>query len=100
MQFLNILKQNPIYILWLWLVIINLAAFLAMGIDKYKAEHQKWRIPERRLFILAAVGGSLGGILGMYAFHHKVRHRKFAFGFPAILVIQAAIGILLYMNSK
>jgi len=100
MQFLNILKQNPIYILWLWLAIINLAAFLAMGIDKYKAEHQKWRIPERRLFILAAVGGSLGGILGMYAFHHKVRHRKFAFGFPAILVIQAAIGILLYMNSK
>ena len=100
MQIFDIIKQNPLYILWLWLVIINIAAFSAMGIDKYKAEHQKWRIPERRLFILAAVGGSLGGILGMYAFHHKVRHRKFAFGFPAILVIQTAIGILIYMNSK
>ena len=100
MQIFGILKQNPIYILWLWLVIINLAAFMAMGIDKYKAEHQKWRIPERNLFIFAALGGSMGGILGMYAFHHKVRHRKFAFGFPAILVLQTAIGVLIYMNTK
>ncbi len=100
MQFYNTLKQNPIDILWLWLAIISIAAFLAMGIDKYKAEHQKWRIPERKLFILALIGGSLGGIAGMYAFHHKVRHRKFTVGFPAILIIQAAIGMLLYMNSK
>ena len=100
MHFLEILKQNPIDILWLWLAVLNIAAFTAMGIDKYKAEHQKWRIPERNLFILALFGGSVGGIAGMYSFHHKVRHRKFTFGFPAILITQAAIGILIYMNSK
>lgn len=100
MQFFDILKQNPLDILWLWLAIINIAAFIAMGIDKYKAVHQKWRIPERNLFILAAVGGSAGGIAGMFAFHHKIRHKKFTLGFPAILICQAAIGIFIYINTK
>ena len=68
-----------------------------MGIDKYKAKHQLWRIPERTLFVLAAIGGSLGGILGMRLFHHKTLHPQFRYGFPAILILQLILaGFLVY----
>ena len=97
---INALQQNPLNILWVWLIIINLTAFIVMGVDKYKAKHKKWRIPEKRLFLIAGIGGSFGGIIGMYVFHHKTLHKKFAFGFPAIFCLQFFIGILIYMNIK
>ena len=84
------------YIL-LYLLAVNLLLFAVMGIDKYKAKHQLWRIPERTLFVLAAIGGSLGGILGMRLFHHKTLHPQFRYGFPAILVLQLILaGFLVY----
>jgi len=100
MQILRAFQQNPLYILWIWLGIINLVTFVAMGVDKYKASHKKWRIPEKTLILLAAVGGSIGGILGMYAFHHKTLHRKFSFGFPIILFLQLFVAAFIYMNMK
>ena len=84
------------YIL-LYLLAVNLLLFAVMGIDKYKAKHQLWRIPERTLFVLAAIGGSLGGILGMRIFHHKTLHPQFHYGFPAILILQLILaGFLVY----
>lgn len=84
------------YIL-LYLLAVNLLLFAVMGIDKYKAKHQLWRIPERTLFVLAAIGGSLGGILGMRLFHHKTLHPQFRYGFPAILILQLIlVGFLVY----
>lgn len=84
------------YIL-LYLLAVNLLLFAVMGIDKYKAKHQLWRIPERTLFVLAAIGGSLGGILGMRLFHHKTLHPQFRYGFPAILILQLILaGFLIY----
>lgn len=84
------------YIL-LYLLAVNLLLFAVMGIDKYKAKHQFWRIPERTLFVLAAIGGSLGGILGMRIFHHKTLHPQFRYGFPAILILQLILaGFLVY----
>ena len=80
-----------------WLPLINIVACTAMFMDKYKAEHQKWRIPEKTLFIFALLGGSLGGIIGMYAFRHKTRHKKFSAGFPLILIVQLVLGILIYL---
>jgi len=99
MRFFELLGEQPLYILWLWLAAINLAAFLAMGIDKFRASRQKWRIPEKTLFLLAAIGGSLGGICGIYVFRHKTLHKKFTLGFPAILILQIALGILIYLNT-
>lgn len=99
MRFFELLGEQPLYILWLWLAAINLAAFLAMGIDKFRATRQKWRIPEKNLFLLAAIGGSLGGICGIYVFRHKTLHKKFTLGFPAILILQIALGILIYLNT-
>ena len=99
MRFFELLGEHPLYILWLWLAVINLVAFLVMGIDKYKAARQKWRIPEKTLFLLAIIGGSVGGICGIYVFHHKTLHKKFTLGFPAILILQVALGVLIYLNT-
>ena len=76
--------------LFVYLAAINILAFAAMGIDKAKARAGKWRIAEGTLFALAALGGALGGTLGMRVFHHKTKHKEFRFGFPALLCLQCA----------
>lgn len=71
-----------------YLEIVNLLAFAAMGIDKAKAKTGRWRIPEATLMGLAAMGGSIGAMAGMYLFRHKTRKPKFKYGLPAILAFQ------------
>ena len=56
--------------------------------DKLKAKKKKWRIPEATLMTVAAVGGSIGSLAGMYTFRHKTRHPKFTIGIPVILALQ------------
>ena len=65
-----------------------------MGIDKYRAKHFKWRIQERTLFLLAALGGALGGCLGMLAFRHKTRKNTFIWLFPFLLLTQIVVVVL------
>ncbi len=74
-----------------YLLIINAAGFLLMLVDKYKARKKRWRIPEATLMTVAALGGSVGSLLGMYTVRHKTRHLKFTLGIPVILVIQLAL---------
>ena len=74
--------------LLIYLGIINLIGFFAMFLDKQKAKRNKWRIPEKTLFLLAVIGGSLGTTLGMHMFRHKTKHWYFKFGMPMILIIQ------------
>ena len=73
-----------------YLILVNAVAFLLMLIDKYKAKKNKWRISEATLMGIAAIGGSLGAIGGMYTFRHKTKHLKFTLGVPAILILQIA----------
>ncbi len=80
----------------IYLVIINLIAFLVMYIDKRRAKYGKWRIKEHTLFILALLGGSIGAIAGMYTFRHKTKKMRFVIGFPAILVCEVILGGMLY----
>ena len=80
----------------IYLVIINLIAFLVMYIDKRRAKYGKWRIKEHTLFILALLGGSIGSIAGMYTFRHKTKKMRFVIGFPAILVCEVILGVMLY----
>lgn len=81
-------------ILWIVLVVLNLAAFIVCGADKSAAQRQRWRVPEKTLFLLAAIGGSLGMYLGMLTFRHKTKHWYFMFGMPAIVVVHAALLLL------
>ena len=77
--------------LYLYLIAINVVAFLAFGLDKLKAKADAWRIPEKTLLGLAVIGGSVGAILGMRTFRHKTRHKKFSVGLPVILVVQIVL---------
>jgi uncharacterized membrane protein YsdA (DUF1294 family) len=72
----------------LYLFIVNALGFLLMLIDKQKARKGRWRIPERTLFLTAAIGGSVGSLLGMHTFRHKTKHLSFTLGIPAILIAQ------------
>lgn len=72
----------------IYLLLINALAFLLMLIDKYKAKKNLWRIRESTLLIIAAIGGSIGALAGMYTFRHKTKHLKFTLGIPVILVLQ------------
>ena len=65
-----------------------------------QAKRGAWRIPERTLILLAAVGGSIGAYAGMRVFHHKTRHNKFKYGVPAIFIAQAAIAALCYVRMR
>ncbi len=81
--------------LLLYLLIINAAGFLLMHIDKQKARHRRWRIPEATLMSVALLGGSIGSLLGMYIFRHKTKHPKFTLGIPVILALQTVLAVLL-----
>ena len=83
-------------IVLIYLLAVNTAAFLLLFLDKRFASHGQWRIPEKTLFLLAALGGSLGGCLAMRLFRHKTRHRSFVIGFPLLIFIHAA-GLLLLL---
>ena len=83
----------------LYLVVINVVAFLAFGLDKLKAKADAWRIPEKTLLGLAVIGGSVGAILGMRTFRHKTRHKQFSVGLPVILAVQLIIVALLLRGS-
>ena len=80
----------------IYLLIINAAGFILMLADKIKAKKHLWRIPEATLFLTAILGGSAGCLLGMYAFRHKTKHRKFTFGMPLILAVQVIAWVLFF----
>ena len=80
----------------LYLLLINAAGFLLMLIDKYKAKKNLWRIPEATLMLVAALGGSIGSLFGMYTVRHKTKHLKFVLGIPAILIVQGCLFYFLF----
>ncbi len=85
--------------LLIYLIIINIVAFIVYAWDKRKAKKGVWRTPESTLLLLAAVGGSVGALLAMYMLRHKTNHKKFFLGVPAILIAQLAIAAYFLLFS-
>ena len=91
------LLTTPAGALAVWLIAINLVTFAVYGADKRRARRGAWRVPEKTLFLLPLLGGSVGALLGMRVFHHKTKHWYFVWGTPLILLAQAALAVwLLY----
>ena len=91
------LLTTPAGALAVWLIAINLVTFAVYGIDKRRARRGAWRVPEKTLFLLPRLGGSIGALLGMRVFRHKTKHWYFVWGVPAILLAQIALAAwLLY----
>lgn len=80
----------------IYLVVLNITGYISMWLDKRKAQKRMWRIPEKILFFIAVLGGSIGSIAGMYHFRHKTKHKSFVIGMPFILFVQ--IGIILFFS--
>ena len=85
----------PALLFWkivlLWLAVVNLAGFVLCWRDKRLAQGQRWRIPERTLLGICALGGGFGFWLGMGLFRHKTRHSAFRFGVPALCLLWLAL---------
>jgi len=84
-----------IQLILLYLLIINAMGFALMLVDKGYAKKNLRRIPEATLMTAAALGGSLGCLIGMYTFRHKTKHLKFTLGIPLILIAQLALAVWL-----
>ena len=90
---------SPWGLLAIWLIVINLVTFFVFGFDKLKAKYKEKhetarRVPEKTLFLLAALGGSVR------VWRHKTLHKTFRIGIPLILAAQILIpaGLWLYWN--
>ncbi len=82
----------------IYFILINLFGFFIMWLDKRKAKKGAWRIPEKTLFIITALGGGIGTIAGMYMFRHKTQKIQFVIGFPFITILE--IVTILYFIIK
>ena len=83
----------------LWLPALNFLTLFLIALDKRRAQLNQSRIPERTLFLLSVLGGSLGTLAGMQLWRHKTRHNSFRIGIPAILLIQSAAALWLLLLS-
>ena len=97
MKFLQTLILDNLIVILIYLLIINLIAFITFGVDKYKAIHNKWRISEATLITLSAIGGGFGALLGMKLFHHKTKKPKFYVGIPFIVITGIILITLLFI---
>lgn len=94
---MNDIKMTIYSGLILYLIVINVVTFAVFGFDKYKAIRQEWRIRESTLLGLSLIGGSIGGWIAMYAFHHKTKKVQFFVGVPVILLLQIVVfGYLIF----
>ncbi|MDO5402663.1 MAG: DUF1294 domain-containing protein [Eubacteriales bacterium] len=78
-------------ILIIYFVIANIVGVSIMAADKHRAIKHRWRIPEKMLFLVSLIGGSIGTWAGMYIFHHKTKHWYFVVGMPLILFVQVLL---------
>ncbi len=90
------MEEKTLFLLIIgYLGIMSLILFLMMGLDKAKAKQGAWRISEKALFVTAAIGGGIGGVLGMKVFRHKTKHTSFKIGMPLLAVLNLAAAYLI-----
>lgn len=79
-----------------YLIIMNIAGVFVMFIDKRKAIKHRYRIPEKTLFLVSLLGGSIGTLAGMYLFRHKTKHWYFVVGMPLICILHIILTIYIW----
>lgn len=67
--------------------------------DKHAAVRHRYRMPERTLLLLSAIGGSAAMYFTMKCIRHKTKHPKFMTGIPIIMILQVLLfGLFWHMN--
>lgn len=73
--------------MYIYVIIINIFAFIIYGCDKLLAIKRLWRISEYNLLIMSLFGGAFGALMAMFIFHHKTHKAKFLIvNFMAIIM--------------
>lgn len=85
------MKDFLIYLLFVYLGVVNVVGFILPAVDKRRAKKDRWRIKESTLFLVSILGGSIAMYISMRLFHHKTKHKRFMIGIPVIIVLQAAL---------
>ena len=98
------MEEKYLLIFLIYLLIINFYAVILTVSDKRLAKkYGARRVPEKSLFLAAALGGSLGMYLTMKKIRHKTKHKRFMIGIPLIMAVQIAliafISVKLYSSS-
>lgn len=94
-------SETLVFLLLCCLAAMSLVLFALMGVDKRRAQMGGRRVRERTLFLLAFLGGALGGIVGMRAFRHKTKHASFAVGMLFLFLLNLACAFFsLWLNAR
>ena len=93
------MKNTITLIVLAYLLVMTIVGLVIMKVDKVKAQKQAWRVKEATLFLVSAIGGSLGTWAGMYIFRHKTKHWYFVVGMPLIFIIHAALLVFLFSKG-
>ena len=92
--------NQPYYLIGFFLV-MNVATFVIMLVDKLKAMTPgSTRISEGMLFFLGTIFGSLGVYVGMFVFHHKSRKWYFVIGVPLLFIENLSLLYLIYLYNN
>lgn len=79
-----------------YFILINIISAIIAAVDKFKAKHGKWRVSEKTLFVLSAIGGAIGMYITMQLIHHKTKKMRFMVGIPLIFFAELLIAVLLF----
>lgn len=74
-----------------WLGITSVVAFLLFGYDKWQAGRRGGRVAESTLWLVSALGGWPGGLLGIVFFRHKSAKGSFQLKFAAAFLVWGAL---------
>ncbi len=75
----------------LYLLAINVITFFYFGLDKLQAQLSKRRTPEKLLWFLAILGGTVGALASMHFFRHKTQKVSFQLVLVLIMIVQMAL---------
>ncbi len=89
-----------LYVLGAYLTAVNLLAVILTVSDKRRSIRQRRRIPEKALFLAALLGGSIGEYCTMRIIRHKTLHKRFMLGLPAIILLQIALAVAVFILLK
>jgi len=94
------MSDNLLFCIGAYLAVISLVAVGMTLHDKHAARSDKWRVKERALLLVSALGGSVAMLVTMRIIRHKTKHAKFMVGIPAIIILQIAVVLFIWWRLK
>lgn len=92
------IKVTPFILILAYYIILNVIMVYFMRYDKNAAMKKKWRVPEKRFFTIALLGGGFLGLCSMKWFRHKTKHISFKIIYTISSLIHIVILYFLFIK--